>query len=432
MNALVKNGFNKCTYTFLIVAACAVINPGQESSAVVGKTGGVSGTKSIIGPKRNSFSGLPSVSAASSFAVRRSASAPNLSNGDGGTSSASGFSKPSHKYGVTASNFFGMDEKNVKPNKQYVQFTDSQGRLVTYEKNLAAQVKLLFTQDEVGVDKYFNPTTGKTETVVYKSSPRWVKGSDIINSQKGSGTSGGNNGGGDTSSISSSTLTTGQQNLGQIGTIGQTGTDQKGTTGQTGTTTQTGTTPQSGARVSYTTILSLKLSEDGRVTDQKVTTQKNIISAGATGTTGATGATGTGVSTGVTGILGGATGTTGTGTTAGATGISGVRTSTTGATGGATGTSTGVTRSGSDLSYFQKDVKISSELANSQGKQGFVSTAVNMIKLIGDENSKPVVSNRTGEVKVDFQSSASGVGVVSTTVTGRKVLADPGSVSDLQ
>lgn len=535
MNALMKNGLNKCTYTFLVIAACAVISPGEKSEASIGRgRGGVSGAIGAASGRRNSFGGLGTVNTASS-SMRRSASSPNLSTSGGevggaaspavASSSAAAASsssavavvskRPSHKYGVGPSEFFGLAEGNIDPEKKYVQYTNGRGEVVTYEKSLATRAFLLFTKDEIKTEKIIDPKTGKKSEYVYRTSPRWIKGRDILDAQRGATSSGGDGSGG---------------NIGASGGATGIGVSSASRNGMSGSTT---------SLASYRSTLNLILTEDGRIIRGGAPSQESLLSnnqQGGSTTTSTTPTSTTPTTTVATSIPDAPplpqttssglplwprvqtvtttptstvtttatdtrmtprvqTSTTNTGSTqttqssttttttsntrpvqttqsssTATTTTTGTRptpttqssslllfpqapsrttttstTSTTMTSSGQTGTTssssasaTGVTSGGGtrpvikDTSYFQKDVKTSTDLAQSQGKKGFVGTAAKFFQLKDKEATKPRVSNMSGQINLDVKTSGNRFGIVGAKSTAKSTVSDPGKVSDRQ
>ncbi len=89
--------------------------------------------------------------------------------------------KVTHKFGVSADEFVPVGP--IDPNKRYVQYVTSSGELRTYERNTATRFEM-FLKGEIGRDKYVDLTTGRMKSYIYRSKPKWVVGSDIIQAQQ--------------------------------------------------------------------------------------------------------------------------------------------------------------------------------------------------------------------------------------------------------
>ena len=89
--------------------------------------------------------------------------------------------KVTHKFGVSVDEFVPVGP--IDPNKRYVQYVTSSGELRTYERNMATRFEL-FLKGEIGRDKYGDPTTGRVTSYIYRSKPKWIIGSDIIQAQQ--------------------------------------------------------------------------------------------------------------------------------------------------------------------------------------------------------------------------------------------------------
>ncbi len=89
--------------------------------------------------------------------------------------------KVTHKFGVNADEFVPVGP--IDPNKRYVQYVTSSGELRTYERNMTNRFEL-FLKGEIGRDKYVDPTTGRMKSYIYRSKPKWIVGSDIIQAQQ--------------------------------------------------------------------------------------------------------------------------------------------------------------------------------------------------------------------------------------------------------
>ena len=89
--------------------------------------------------------------------------------------------KVTHKFGVSVDEFVPVGP--IDPNKRYVQYVTSSGELRTYERNMATRFEL-FLKGEIGRDKYVDPTTGRVTSYIYRSKPKWIIGSDIIQAQQ--------------------------------------------------------------------------------------------------------------------------------------------------------------------------------------------------------------------------------------------------------
>ena len=283
----------KSSYILLVVAACAVASGGEESSATVGKTKvisttGTGGTSSLqrlgsggLGSssqlQRTSSLGSGSLSSGGSGnATLGSTGRLSISSLGSGVSQQSGLvgidpgsglptGKVQHKYGVSAQNFNVLEIPDpIDPNARYVQFTNTEGKLVTYKEGLYTKFKLLWKESEIGRDRYIG-SDGKVHSYVYRSKPRWVSGSDILNAQGGDGGSSslpqqqGN--------ISSSVTGLGNKSVGtqtDTGNLGGLGTPKK----------DTGTSPTT---KKYISQLNLDVDKDGNITKQnKGTNTKGV------------------------------------------------------------------------------------------------------------------------------------------------------------
>ncbi len=89
--------------------------------------------------------------------------------------------KVTHKFGVSVDEFVPVGP--IDPNKRYVQYVTSSGELRTYERNMVTRFEL-FLKGEIGRDKYVDPTTGRVTSYIYRSKPKWIIGSDIIQAQQ--------------------------------------------------------------------------------------------------------------------------------------------------------------------------------------------------------------------------------------------------------
>jgi len=89
--------------------------------------------------------------------------------------------KVTHKFGVSVDEFVPVGP--IDPNKRYVQYVTSSGELRTYERNTATRFEL-FLKGEIGRDKYVDSTTGRVTSYIYRSKPKWIIGSDIIQAQQ--------------------------------------------------------------------------------------------------------------------------------------------------------------------------------------------------------------------------------------------------------
>ena len=89
--------------------------------------------------------------------------------------------KVTHKFGVSADEFVPVGP--IDPNKRYVQYVTSSGELRTYERNTVTRFEL-FLKGEIGRDKYVDPNTGRMKSYIYRSKPKWIIGSDIIQAQQ--------------------------------------------------------------------------------------------------------------------------------------------------------------------------------------------------------------------------------------------------------
>lgn len=89
--------------------------------------------------------------------------------------------KVTHKFGVNVDEFVPVG--SIDPNKRYVQYVTSSGELRTYERNMTTRFEL-FLKGEIGRDKYVDPTTGRMKSYIYRSKPKWIVGSDIIQAQQ--------------------------------------------------------------------------------------------------------------------------------------------------------------------------------------------------------------------------------------------------------
>jgi len=89
--------------------------------------------------------------------------------------------KVTHKFGVSVDEFVPVGP--IDPNKRYVQYVTSSGELRTYERNMVTRFEL-FLKGEIGRDKYVDSTTGRVTSYIYRSKPKWIIGSDIIQAQQ--------------------------------------------------------------------------------------------------------------------------------------------------------------------------------------------------------------------------------------------------------
>ncbi|AID45027.1 Hypothetical protein SFBmNL_01122 [Candidatus Arthromitus sp. SFB-mouse-NL] len=89
--------------------------------------------------------------------------------------------KVTHKFGVNVDEFVPVGPIDL--NKRYVQYVTSSGELRTYERNMATRFEL-FLKGEIGRDKYVDTTTGRVTSYIYRSKPKWIIGSDIIQAQQ--------------------------------------------------------------------------------------------------------------------------------------------------------------------------------------------------------------------------------------------------------
>ena len=274
----------KSSYILLVVAACAVTTGGEKSSATVGKTKvisttGTGGTSSLqrlgsggLGSssqlQRTSSLGSGSLSSTGTGnATVGSTRRLSISSVGSGVSQQSGLvvidpssgiptGKVQHKYGVSAGDFNVSEVPGgINPGERYVQFTNTKGKLVTYKEGLSTKLKLLWNESEIGRDHYIG-SDGKVHAYIYRSSPNWVSGADILNAQGGDGGSSslpqqqGN--------ISSTILGSGNRSVGtqtDTGNLGGLGTPKK----------DTGTSPTT---KKYTSQLNLNVDKDGNITKQ--------------------------------------------------------------------------------------------------------------------------------------------------------------------
>lgn len=260
----------KSSYILLVVAACAIVSGGEESSATVGKTKVVSTTglgttgnlqrtgsgglgsssqfqrTSSLGSGSSSSSGSGNATIGSTGRLSVSSVGGGVSQQSGlvGIDSSSGLptGKIQHKYGVSAGEFKVQEVPGgINPGERYVQFININGKLVTYKEGLSTKLKLLWSESEIGRDHYIG-LDGKVHSYIYRSKPRWVSGEDILNVQGGDG--------------GSSSLTQQQGNISS--TIVGSGNRSIGTQTDTGTLT--------GQK--YTSQLNLAVGKDGSITQQ--------------------------------------------------------------------------------------------------------------------------------------------------------------------
>ena len=277
----------KSSYILLVVAACAITTGGEKSSATVGKTKvisttGTGGTSSLqrlgsggLGSssqlQRTSSLGSGSLSSTGTGnATVGSTRRLSISSVGSGVSQQSGLvvidpssgiptGKVQHKYGVSAGDFNVSEVPGgINPGERYVQFTNTKGKLVTYKEGLSTKLKLLWNESEIGRDHYIG-SDGKVHTYIYRSSPNWVSGADILNAQGGDGGSSslpqqqGN--------ISSTILGSGNRSVGtqtDTGNLGGLGTPKK----------DTGTSPTT---KKFTSQLNLNVDKDGNITKEGLT-----------------------------------------------------------------------------------------------------------------------------------------------------------------
>ena len=274
----------KSSYILLVVAACAVTTGGEKSSATVGKTKvisttGTGGTSSLqrlgsgglgsssqlqrtsslgSGSLSSTGTGNATVGSTGRLSISSVGSGVSQQSGLVGIDPSSGIpmGKVQHKYGVSAGDFNVSEVPGgINPGERYVQFINTKGKLVTYKEGLSTKLKLLWKESEIGRD-YYVGSDGKVHTYIYRSSPNWVSGADILNAQGGDGGSSslpqqqGN--------ISSTILGSGNRSVGtqtDTGNLGGLGTPKK----------DTGTSPTT---KKYTSQLNLNVDKDGNITKQ--------------------------------------------------------------------------------------------------------------------------------------------------------------------
>lgn len=201
MKFITKKNLSKSTYLLLAVAACAVVSSGkEEASASVGKkifassatgangsTGNLSRTSGGAGtPKLNRslsdgniFTGNPGIRRDS---LSSTVSLPNIKIGSNDGLGATSGPLSDHKYGFKAADFKSFE--GIKPEKKYVQYVNGKGELKTLEKTPLNRFKLLFKKDTLGIEKVVDSETGRKTKYIYRTSPRWIKGEDILGLDK--------------------------------------------------------------------------------------------------------------------------------------------------------------------------------------------------------------------------------------------------------